>query len=359
MRIVAIIMIIACHYAVHGVLQDGIGYLTWNNADFFNRLLTCLLMPGGGIGVALFFMLTGYFKVNSNRIAIRKVCLQTIYYGCFSGVLVLICSVWAPQLLGLSANDRLMQTAKYFFAPVTSGAWWYVTAYIILVLVSPLLNRMIHSMTRKQFLALLIFYWVFWYVLASELARFYDIQKAVFFYLIGAYIRCYTKEISREKVGWYYLSALGCWFVSAICFYLRTVQSVKLETSIENEIVGKIMVRFFNMMEMAFPAVLGAIIIFKIFERMKFTSLLVNRIASTTFGVYLIHESVVIRTLIWNRFFNVNTVQYSSLYYIVCFVITIALIFMFCSLLDFVRIYLFEKRYLQLAMRIEKILKRS
>ena len=71
LRIFAMFMIVAHHLSVHGVQQVSFDsrYLSYTNGSFFNQLFTCFLIPGGKVGVALFFMITGFFmcrKENSS-----------------------------------------------------------------------------------------------------------------------------------------------------------------------------------------------------------------------------------------------------------------------------------------------------
>lgn len=51
LRIVGMIMIIAHHYAVHGIEHIGnsdIVYLDWANGTVVNRIIVSLMEPGGG-----------------------------------------------------------------------------------------------------------------------------------------------------------------------------------------------------------------------------------------------------------------------------------------------------------------------
>lgn len=88
MRIVAMLMIIAHHLALHGILNcDGDIY---NSSNVFNRLVVQLYFPGGEVGVGLFFMISGYFLVNSDKkTKLLKLLLQIIFYGVLLSILAL------------------------------------------------------------------------------------------------------------------------------------------------------------------------------------------------------------------------------------------------------------------------------
>lgn len=90
LRIVAMLMIVAHHLAVHGVqhvLEPNICYAAYAAGSFLNKVFTCFLLPGGEIGVGLFFMTTGYFLCTANQTSVRKVVFETIFYSVLTGVL--------------------------------------------------------------------------------------------------------------------------------------------------------------------------------------------------------------------------------------------------------------------------------
>ena len=63
-RIVAMIMIVANHLVGHGiqhVSDANSAYQLWQTGSPINRLFASFFLPGGGVGVAIFFMITGYF----------------------------------------------------------------------------------------------------------------------------------------------------------------------------------------------------------------------------------------------------------------------------------------------------------
>ena len=65
LRILAMVMIIASHYAAHGIEMlavEGEAWRRWAEGSLPNRAFTAFLNPGGEVGVALLFMITGYFQ---------------------------------------------------------------------------------------------------------------------------------------------------------------------------------------------------------------------------------------------------------------------------------------------------------
>ena len=64
LRILAIIMIIFHHIAVHG---------NFSNPDVTSYLFIVLMQMGGKIGVNIFILISGYFLIKSEKIKIKKI----------------------------------------------------------------------------------------------------------------------------------------------------------------------------------------------------------------------------------------------------------------------------------------------
>lgn len=65
LRILSMLLIVIGHFAAHGIKQvlslDEIECFSWLLQSTVNRLTVCAMLPGGRIGVMIFFMIPGYF----------------------------------------------------------------------------------------------------------------------------------------------------------------------------------------------------------------------------------------------------------------------------------------------------------
>ena len=78
----------------------------------------------------------------------------------------------------------------------------------------------------------------------------------------------------------------------------------------------------------------------------------INKVASTTFGILLIHaHSDTVREWLWRDVLNVVGQQSSPYTYILA-VLSVAGVFVVCSIIDYLRIAYFEKYYMQLVDKI-------
>ena len=73
-RIIAMLMIVGAHYLGHGILKVRTAnvYNAFMQGDFVNQAISVLYSPGGKTGVALFFMITGYFLCNKKELISQK-----------------------------------------------------------------------------------------------------------------------------------------------------------------------------------------------------------------------------------------------------------------------------------------------
>lgn len=91
-------------------------------------------------------------------------------------------------------------------------------------------------------------------------------------------------------------------------------------------------------------AVIEAVCAFMVFNNLKIkNSLIINTLASATFGVLLIHaNSDTMRSWLWGDVLNVVGVHYQGNGYL-HIVLSVLGVYCVCTILDLIRIYVFEK----------------
>lgn len=350
LRVLAMLMIVSHHFAVHGVqhvLSADIAYCAWNCGSAFNRIVTSLLIPGGSVGIALFFMLTGYFLVKKQKPSVLKVCLQTIYYGlCLSIAVILLVVLHETTGIGwgfpeLTLAKKATTVFQFALVPI-STCWWFVSAYVLLVLAAPRINLLLANLNKTGFLCLLAVTWFFWYNCQIGFhGAYYTLGKAFFFYLLGAYQRLHCDKKTRK---WPFLAiAAGCWCAFATLSYFFDGMAARGTGSS----VGILIHLMVGVAQKSFFAPFCAWCIFSLFARLEMPpNRFVNAVAATTFGIYLLHDSSVGRSLIWNGCFKISDVQYMSPFFPVFALADILCVFTLCSVADFVRLRFVEPKML-------------
>lgn len=78
---------------------------------------------------------------------------------------------------------------------------------------------------------------------------------------------------------------------------------------------------------------------------------LINVISSATFGGYLIHDHAFVRIVLWENVFK-NAAFADEIYLIPYSIFAIVLVFVVCTLLELIRIYVLEKKYIKFIDRM-------
>lgn len=97
---------------------------------------------------------------------------------------------------------------------------------------------------------------------------------------------------------------------------------------------------------------LGALALFLFFQKWHIkTSKWINLAASATFGVYLIHDSEIIRPFLWHEVFR-NAQYQDSVFLIPYSIIVIAAVYGACTCVDLLRQYTVEKLFMRLTIQL-------
>lgn len=201
LRIVAMFMIVACHYCAHGIRHLLTPELSsiWLEGIQANRLFTSFLINGGDIGNGIFFLLTGYFMFGKEYKIRRLVKLlgQVYFYAFFMILIFFVLRAFnIYKFSEFSSMSKLMLIINAII-PITSGSWWFIQTYIILFLFIPVINGFLEKLNLKSFIAVLCLIWVFW-LLPKTIGFWYsNLQMAIFFYILGAGLKKSNLKINK------------------------------------------------------------------------------------------------------------------------------------------------------------------
>lgn len=322
LRIIAMYMIVLYHSCFHGNFDI-------QEANNIKCIIVDLLQFGGRLGVMLFVMIGSYFLVDkefkSSRI-IKILVDVSIYFYSISIPL----SILKPNILNRFPLD-------YFLLPIP-GKYWFVDQYLLLLLLSPSLNYIIKQLTEEFYRYLLFGLGVLLYVGPSfeiyEISN-QNISYFIYFYFLAGYIRQYPLEwMNHEDIG-KKISVISLLSIFVSIFLGHIIGSYN-----ENYLEYTLFWTNTNSL-LVLGSGLGLFIWIK--NKSMPTSLLINKLASVTFGVYLIHEHPVIRSLLWSKI-NINSMSNSSTVYFLCYVIGSSIIvFIMCIVIAYIIEGLFNR----------------
>ena len=316
LRILSMIMIIMHHYALFS------GFI-WEGEVTTNRLIVNFFSMFGRMGVSIFIIISGFFY-DKTKLSIRK-------------IVKLLLQVWVYSILGLiigiicnSDKVNIINTIKSMF-PIIFRMYWFISCYFLIYIFSPFLKQIVDKFSKKDLkimITLMILIWSFLGTLLSASYTFYnEFIWLIVVYIIGAYIKKYDVNIFKNnKIRLYVI------FATIILLNVLMVGIEMLATKIpllENR------ERFFNDMQTPFMLLL-ALLLFNIFKNINMKNYeLINKIASTTFGVYLIHANYFLGDIIWKNI--VQGAKYvNSPMLILNAILGVIGVFIACSIIDFI-----------------------
>ena len=138
MRIIAMLMVCAYHWQLHGnndmIPRSGLSA---------NQIISFIFGSWGVLGVNLFFLLSFYFLIKKNDITYSKyikLAIKVSSFGTATYIIGILCGVTEFSFL------EIIRTILGVFA----NQYWFMTVYIIVSLLSPLLNRLLKTLTKKE-----------------------------------------------------------------------------------------------------------------------------------------------------------------------------------------------------------------
>lgn len=84
-----------------------------------------------------------------------------------------------------------------------------------------------------------------------------------------------------------------------------------------------------------------------IFLSFEFKNDMINKVAKTTFGIYLIHDSIFAREFIWHGILRIDTFWYNKVLFPIYAIVIIISAFLVCSIIDVFRIKLIEPKMIK------------
>ena len=331
-RIICMFMIVIHHYCVHGF---GLEYLNYDT----NKYILDILSSWGKVGVDGFILLSGYFMIQSKFTVQKflKVWGQVWFYtmGIF----------FAFYFTGNVNPEMTVLLFRRSVLPVSYSMYWFVTYYLVLMILSPFLNTFIHSLEQKQHRNLIIILLLMW----SVLDGFFEMDHAfslfgwfVTLYLVAGYVRLHmpTGEKNAKKYG-----------IGAVIFALLIVMSTVLWNAVglwtntaaywTNSRINVDQERDFFVFAFAFCFFMYLL------NRKPSYHRWINFVASLSFGVYLFHDNYFTRVYLWMVWFKID--QYYYEWWLGLAVLGIgAGVYVVASLIDCVRKYTVERIWMKL-----------
>ena len=332
LRIISMIMIISLHYCTFGCNVRDIESLGYYTPALWLIYAFCY------VAVNVYVLISGYFLCESKFKwkKLLKLAIEVWFYSLIIGAIFFFTGIQR-------FND--LKTALNVFFPILTRSYWFISIYLIMYVLSPFLNKLINSFSKKEYQKFLITTSII-YLICNNLfigtnlmdnTDGYGILWFMYLYFVSAYIRKYDfPKIKNIYYLCFYIILSIITFLSRyfIINYLQVLNIFKDQSTI---------LYAYNS-----TTVFGAsLFLFVFFKNIKIKERCPNfiyKVSLATFGVYLIHEHTFMRSYLFNNLLNIkDLVNHSFLTKSGIMLASVLGIFVVCTIIDFVRQWIFKK----------------
>lgn len=297
LRIISIFLIVIFHCAYKSGFSFEPGFSV-------NKLIVKSLWMLGEWGVNCFILITGYFMVNG-RFRLKKLVLLIAEVQFYHWTTAFALS----RLTGFEFSGK--KDIFFEFFPLCRDLYWFATVYVLLYLLSPFINIFLRAMdkrTYQQFLALVL---LLYCVIPTVFGLYFGSSEGMLYYnrliwlgivyCIGAYIRLYPcpRFFTMKRGGVMCISSLLVMVLSILVIDRFTLAFARLGTT-----------------EAAYlwtpnnvPMLLLSVGLFLVMMNLEIGYIpWINCLASTTLGIYLLHDGRLAYWL-WGTLFHCRDAQ--------------------------------------------------
>ena len=284
MRTVAMFFIVVYHCLIRGIDEEHV-FVIDNPISIFNLLFSSLMLALSSISVNLYVMVSGYFLVDLDFKMSRIVRLWVLvcFYSCIITVIMMATGI---------APFNIVSLCKSLF-PLSTDSYWFVTQFFGLLILSPFLAILVRQLSYKQYLGLLggLAFMCLTIIPYFPLGwRFHvthgnSVWSFAYLFLIAGFIKHHVNKIKKWKL--------------LLAGILTTTCSVAFElySGYNNGTVSLCWLDYNS-----WPFILS-ILVFLYVRQVKISDSglwhILVRLAPYSFGVYLIHDHLLVRGWLW------------------------------------------------------------
>lgn len=268
LRIVAILLILTMHvWSQIGIYEAE----TAVRVSTLNRWITVIINAIGNTGVSCFILISGYFGIKCKSDKFLHIVILTTFYA------LLLCLCF--HAMGIDMGEKGYMTAL-FSVPLYQD--WFIACYLFLMMVAQYIDILVRNLTRKDFRWMLIVLFLFLsFVPTLFLHKDSSILigggkcliYSIFLYLLGRYIHLYETR--------FYFSRKMLFAVLIVCQILIVVGN-GFAMEMKGTYVGVLSKDFSPLI------LLSSVSIFLLFKSISIKSVVVNSIAKSVLGIYLL-----------------------------------------------------------------------
>ena len=277
LKIIGMILIVLSHAVPCYGDKSAISYIDVNLAtDNISEFILIVFRNLGQIGNIIFIMCSAYFLIDSKNAKTKKI--LCIVFDCF--IISIIYLVIYLFFYKLSAMEIIRQ-----IFPITFVRNWFVSCYLMLYIIHPVLNKIIHSTDKSELLKINIFL-IATYCIASWIlgGKYYynELIGFIVIYFLVAYNKLYLKNFSKNKKINLILLTISLFLFVGI---LVITNILGLNINIFRD-----KMLYWNGIDNIFGIII-ALTMLNIFKNKYFENKIINYLSSVSLLFYIIHEN--------------------------------------------------------------------
>lgn len=267
LRLVCMLFIVVHHFVFYG---PGIATYNADGLDS-DSLIGAFAYSWVICAVDAFLLISGYYSIHFKAKGIVNLYVKCAWWGA-------VCYIAHILIDGGSIGPYYLSRNVFFSLSHTR---WFISAYICLYFLSPILNSCIENISKKQFvyilasLSVLDFYFG-WYW-ADNTSR-YTVIHFVTIYFIGRYMASYLPPKSSHRRTYLFVYVLSSLLLFLIMYIQTKTGKIERLTVLLTQRNNSPLI------------VLQAIALFYFFQTIAIKSSFINKLAGSALAVYLIHQ---------------------------------------------------------------------
>ncbi|MGN0405344.1 MAG: acyltransferase family protein [Bariatricus sp.] len=316
LKTISMFMVVILHATHYGIANANIIPLS---VPYF---ITNISRSFSIVAVNVFILISGYFLCRQTVTfkKIFKLWLQVELYSV--GIYLVLCIIPSTNI-----TFNVKDLVKYAL-PLLTNQYWFFTQYIILIILSPIINHFINSLTQEQYKKVLMILLLLFSVVPtiSIFGNTFGVNNGFSFswfivlYLISAYIRNYPINLAHPG-----LIYIACSIILLLAKILSDF--IPLLAVFSN------LLFIYN----SVAVTISSVMLFIFFSNHSNTNTVISKISSLTFAVYLFHEHGALRSILWDNIICLDSVSHDPLMFTIRFAISILAIFIFGLAIDYIR----------------------
>ncbi len=287
LRIISMLFVCILHYFIHGGVRDAADPESVAGITAYSIYFLAF------VAVNCFVLITGYFLSRSSFKPSRflNTAIHTLFYG-------VLCYFIAIKL------DPSYKTEQNLFkslTPISSGLWWYITCYVHLLVLSPMINAAFEKLSKRRlkvFLITLI-------TLTSVVPTFLFWRRSEYF--TGGYstawfvtLYCIAAYIGKYGIKLHPVWALLTYLATAAISVWWKIAYIGEKTEIHGYDLSELFHSYNSVITM-----ISSVALFVFFLKLRIKGKTIPKvigfISSLTLGVYLFHDNRFMRYIIFGE----------------------------------------------------------